>query len=216
LVALEPLGDRALLARFASEADAANWAAGVRAAHWTGIVDVVLAYETAAVFADPDALDLAELENKLRTLTPASAGELKGSLVKLPVLYDGEDLSDVADRLGLKPDEVINLHSGQEYTVFAIGFRPGYPYAGYLPRALSGLPRRESPRLHVPAGSVGIVGRQTGVYPEPSPGGWHLIGRTPLRIVNLEQTHFPIRAGDRLRFVPIDADEFNARLGEEL
>ena len=100
--------------------------------------------------------------------------------------------------------------------MFAIGFLPGFPDAGYLPEGLGGLPRREPPRLRVPAGSVAIAGRQTGVYPGESPGGWHLIGRTPLRIVDVERGRFPIRAGDRLRFVPIDAGEFAARRGEPL
>ena len=87
--------------------------------------------------------------------------------------------------------------------MFAVGFLPGFPYAGYLPDALSGLGRRAAPRVRVPAGSVAIAGRQTGVYPSESPGGWHLIGRTPLRIVDVEGGHFPIRAGDRIRFRPI-------------
>jgi allophanate hydrolase subunit 1 len=83
-----------------------------------------------------------------------------------------------------------------------------------LPPALSGLPRRESPRERVPVGSVAIAGRQTGVYPESSPGGWHLLGRTPSRIVDLEEGYFPIRAGDRIRFEPIGPAEFEARRGE--
>jgi KipI family sensor histidine kinase inhibitor len=141
---------------------------------------------------------------------------LDGKLVELPVLYDGPDLAEVSERLGRTPAEVIALHSGAVYHVFAIGFRPGFPYAGYLPRELSGLPRRDSPRTRVPAGSVALVGRQTGVYPEVSPGGWHLLGRTPLAIVDIEHGHFPIRAGDQLRFVPINPEQFTARLGEVL
>jgi KipI family sensor histidine kinase inhibitor len=112
--------------------------------------------------------------------------------------------------------EFIATHSDPEYQVFAVGFRPGFPYAGYLPDRLSGLARRDSPRVRVPAGSVAIAGRQTGIYPDESPGGWHLIGRTPLRIVDLERGYFPIRAGDRLRFVPIDRHEFESRQGEIL
>jgi KipI family sensor histidine kinase inhibitor len=92
----------------------------------------------------------------------------------------------------------------------------GFPYAGYLPRELSGLPRRDEPRLQVPAGSVAIAGRQTGIYPRESPGGWHLLGRTPLRIVDPEHECFPIRAGDRIRFQPIQLKEFEARRDEQL
>src|SRR5205823_7967395 len=110
----------------------------------------------------------------------------------------------------------IARHAGRDYDVFAVGFQPGFPYAGYLPDALSGLSRRDVPRVRVPAGSVAIAGRQTGVYPAESPGGWHLLGRTPLRIVDLERGHFPIRAGDRLRFEPIDAAGFAAPRGGPL
>lgn len=217
MIALGPLGDRAFLARFATEEEAAGWVAAVRACHWPGIGDVVLAYHTAAVYADPDRIDLDDLEARLRRLSAGkragTGGREVGRLIRLPVLYDGEDLRDVSLKLSLTDAEVIALHSGEEYRVFAIGFLPGYPYAGYLPPALSHLARRESPRAVVPAGSVAIAGRQTGVYPEASPGGWHLIGRTPLRIVDIERGYFPIRAGDRLRFDPIDPDEFAATRG---
>ena len=98
----------------------------------------------------------------------------------------------------------------------AVGFLPGFPYAVELPEPLAGLPRREPPRTRVPAGSVAIAGRQTGIYPVDSPGGWHLIGRTPLRIADPSREHFPIRAGDRLRFVPIDDGRFAALEGRLL
>lgn len=213
---LGPLGDRAFLARFATENDAARWALAVRKQAWPGVTDVVLANQTAAVFADPSRVDLHRLEADLRQIEPAEIPRTESRLVRVPVLYDGEDLVEVAAQLGLTTDEVGAMHSGQEYRVYAIGFLPGFPYAGYLPDELSGLARRAVPRLRVPGGSVAIAGRQTGVYPGPSPGGWHLIGRTPLRIVDLEQNHFPIRAGDRIRFDPIDLAEFNARRGESL
>jgi KipI family sensor histidine kinase inhibitor len=213
---IEPLGDRAFLARFADEAAAAGWAETVRAAAPAGVLDIVLAYDSAAVYADPDAVDLEALEAWLRGVRAAPADATTGRLVRLPVLYDGEDLAEVAARVGLSVAEVIARHSGRDYRVFAIGFLPGYPYAGDLPDELAGLPRRDSPRVRVPAGSVGITGRQTGVYPQESPGGWHLLGRTPLRIVDVQRGRFPIRAGDRLRFVPIDEAEFRARRGELL
>jgi KipI family sensor histidine kinase inhibitor len=129
------------------------------------------------------------------------------------VLYDGEDLTGIAIQRGLAPSAVIAAHCGIEYTVEAVGFLPGFPYAGVLPDILRGLPRRASPRVAVPAGSVAIAGRQTGIYPGESPGGWHLLGRTPLRIVDLKSAHFPIQPGDRLRFQPIGPDEFEIRRG---
>jgi KipI family sensor histidine kinase inhibitor len=216
MIALVPLGDRAWLARFATEDQAARWGESIRSRNLPGVVDVVTAYQTVGVFADPDRVELDRLAGRLEALEPAPAGEPVGRLVTIPVLYDGDDLPDVAQRLGMTEPEVIAAHGGRDYRVFALGFRPGFPYAGYLLEALCGLPRRASPRVRVPAGSVAIVGRQTAVYPSETPGGWHLIGRTPLRIVDVERARFPIRAGDRLRFVPIDRDAFEARRGELL
>jgi KipI family sensor histidine kinase inhibitor len=213
---LEPLGDRAYLARFAAESTAGGWAAAVRDRHCRGVTDVVLAYRSVAVFADPEQVDLRELESRLRAIAPAAEAVRRGKRVVIPVLYDGADLDAVAARLGLSQDQVIDGHSRVEYDVLAIGFLPGFPYAGYLPPALAGLPRRDAPRVRVPPGSVAIAGRQTGIYPVESPGGWHLLGRTPLRIADPDQAYFPIRAGDRIQFQPIPANEFEARRHERL
>ena len=128
---------------------------------------------------------------------------------RIPVWYGGDDLGEVARAIGATEAEVVALHSRQEYRVFAIGFQPGFPYAGYLPERLSGVPRRSSPRVRVPAGSVAIAGRQTGIYPGPSPGGWHLLGQTPCRVVDVEAGVFPIEPGDALRFEPIPREEFD-------
>ena len=215
-IALEPLGDCAFLAQFAAERTAAGWAAAVRDRGWPGVTDVVLAYRAVAIFADPEQVDLLDLESRLRALAPAEGSARQGKLMTIPVLYDGADLDAVATRVRLSPDQVIDLHCGVEYDVFAIGFLPGFPYAGYRPHDLSGLPRRAAPRRSVPAGSVAIAGRQTGIYPRESPGGWHLLGRTPLCIADPDAGHFPIRAGDRIRFVPISPAEFEARRHEPL
>jgi KipI family sensor histidine kinase inhibitor len=213
---LKPLGDRAFLAHFTTEAAAVAWAAAVRDRHWPGVIDVVLAYQTAAVFADPEQIDLVDLESRLRIVTPSGQTRGAGKTLVIPVLYDGADLLDVAARLALSADDVIALHCQVEYDVFAIGFLPGFPYAGYLPPALAGLARRDSPRLRVPAGSVAIAGRQTAIYPVDSPGGWQLLGTTPLCIADLESGYFPIRAGDRIRFEPISPSEFEGRRSERL
>lgn len=213
---LEPLGDRAFLARFSTENAARSWAAAVRGMALDGIDDVVLAYRSTAVFADPERCDLDALERMLRALEPNLDAEAAGTRHVVPVLYDGPDLAQVAAALGLSVGEVIDRHAGLDYVVFAVGFLPGFPYAGYLPPELSGLARRDEPRLEVAAGSVAIAGRQTGVYPSKSPGGWHLLGRTPLRIADPEAGRFPIRAGDAIRFQPIDRREYEARLHERL
>jgi KipI family sensor histidine kinase inhibitor len=211
---LEPLGDRALLARFATEDQAARWGDALRRAAWPDVVDVVTAYRTVGVFVRPGATDLDQLADRLTRLDESAGDDRTGRLVCIPVLYDGEDLSDVARRLGLTPAEVIAAHAGTDYRVYAIGFQPGFPYAGDLPPRLAGLERRASPRPRVPAGSVAIVGRQTAVYPAASPGGWHLIGRTPLRIADVRLGRFPIRPGDRLRFIPVGPEEFETRRGD--
>ncbi len=176
----------------------------------------MLAYRSAAVFVDPDEADLDALESRLGALEAGAEAAGEGRLVVVPVLYDGPDLEPVASRLGLGSPEVIALHTAVVYDVFAIGFLQGFPYAGYLPQELSGLARRDEPRLKVPAGSVAIAGRQTGIYPRESPGGWHLLGRTPLRIADAELGFFPIRAGDRIQFQPIELKEFEARRDEQL
>ena len=209
---LEFLGDRAVLARFASEAEAAAWAHAVRAAHLPGVLDVCLAYATAAVHGDPDRVD--DWDAWADRLRAVEVGEDRdradGRVLRIPVWYGGADLDDVARAIGATPSEVVGLHSGRDYRVFAVGFQPGFPYAGYLPDRLAGLPRRPSPRARVPAGSGAIAGRQTGVYPGESPGGWHLLGRTPCRIVDLAAGVFPIEPGDLIRFEPIDRGEFDA------
>jgi KipI family sensor histidine kinase inhibitor len=216
MVALEPLGDRAFLAQFATEAEAARWVSSVRSRAVEGITDLVLAYRSAAVHVDPDHADLGKVESELASIEPGPASATEGRHRVIPVLYDGSDLGMVSSRLGLDIADVIALHASMVYTVFAIGFLQGFPYAGYLPRALSGLPRRDEPRLSVPAGTVAIAGRQTGIYPRESPGGWHILGRTPLLIADADSGYFPIRAGDRIQFEPIDLREFEARLNERL
>jgi inhibitor of KinA len=143
----------------------------------------------------------------------AVVSEPADAAVMLPVCYGGEwgaDLATVAAHCGISAAEVIALHSGASYRVYAIGFVPGFPYLGGLPAAL-GMPRRATPRTRVPAGSVGIGGAQTGVYPMATPGGWHLIGRTPVELFRPEASR-PCRlsVGDRVRFQPISPEEFAA------
>ncbi len=134
-------------------------------------------------------------------------------LVEIPVCYGGEygqDLEDVAALHAIAPEKVITLHGGSEYAVYFLGFVPGFAYLGELPEGLV-TPRLAVPRRSVAPGSVGIAGRQTGVYPLTTPGGWRLIGRTPLAMFERDRGSL-LRVGDRVRFVSISAEEF-ARLG---
>jgi inhibitor of KinA len=132
-------------------------------------------------------------------------------LVKIPVCYGGEygaDLKDVAELHELAEDAAIDLHTSTDYIVYFLGFAPGFAYLGELPKALV-TPRLATPRRSVPAGSVGIAGSQTGVYPITTPGGWRLLGRTPLKMFQLDRAEMSLLSiGDRVRFVPISREQF--------
>jgi inhibitor of KinA len=134
----------------------------------------------------------------------------KARVVEIPVVYGGEfgpDIEFVAEHNGLSIEEVIRLHAGAAYTVYMLGFTPGFAYLGGMPEAIA-TPRLETPRTLVPAGSVGIAGAQTGIYPIATPGGWRLIGRTPLELFDPEgDPPTLLRAGDKVRFVPISEEE---------
>ena len=135
----------------------------------------------------------------------------------IPICYEMQhDLARVCEHTRLSADDVIRLHTAAPFTVYAVGFVPGFPYLGYLPAELCGVPRLASPRVRVEPGSVGLTGRQTGIYPLPRPGGWNLIGQTPLVVVNVADGFFPLRVGDAVRFTRIDAAEFRRLEGERL
>jgi inhibitor of KinA len=220
MTSLVPLGDRALLAYFAAEDAAGRFAARVRRHNSPWLTDVVQAYASVAVFFDLDRIGSEEAADLLRRWEAEDAGpeeSVSGTLHHIPCCYDlGPDLDRVARHGGLDHEEVIRLHAGTEYTVYAIGFCPGFPYMGYLPGPLCGVPRLEEPRLSVPVGSVGLTGRQTGIYTEKRPGGWNLIGRTPLCLVDVAAGYFPLRTGDRVRFIRVDEDEFRRLEGRRL
>lgn len=167
---------------------------------------------------ESDLDDLCELKTLISGVlnTPPPIETVSGKIFLVPCCYGmGPDLQEAAQTLKLTQKDLIRLHSGTQYTIYAVGFQPGFPYAGWLPPELTGLPRRGSPRTRVEPGSVGITGRQTGIYPCASPGGWNLIGVTPCKLVDLERGWFAFAPGDRIRFVPIDATEFAQLQGSE-
>jgi KipI family sensor histidine kinase inhibitor len=205
-----PFGDRAFRVSHRSSAEASAWAEAVRREAIPGVVDVVPAYETVAILVDPEQGGLDDACQRLRSIEIEELVSRTPRTVIVPAAYDGPDLVEVASRLGLSVPTVIAEHSSREYQVNAIGFRPGFPYLEALAPPLRGLPRRDQPRTDVPAGSVAIVGRQTAIYPERSPGGWHLIAQTPISLVNLQAGWFAFRVGDLVRFRPIDREEFEA------
>jgi inhibitor of KinA len=218
---IEPLGDRAVQAVLGGAPDEATrrriLAASerVRADRLPGVVECVNGFTSLTLHYDPAVLSPERLEDSLRCLFAGlDEGEgAEGRVVEIPVCYGGEwgpDLAEVAALHGMPEAGVIELHAAGDYRVHMVGFLPGFPYLGGLHPALH-TPRRSSPRTAVPAGSVGIGGGQTGVYPAESPGGWQLIGRTPLRLFDARRDPPALlRAGDRVRFVAIDAAAFRA------
>lgn len=183
-----------------------------------GVVEIIPTYRSLLILYDPFLTDPPQLEEALLRLEERlSEIEIPPpKTVEIPVCYGGEfgpDLEFVAQSHGLSPEEVIRLHSEPVYQVYMIGFTPGFPFLGGLPKILH-TPRRETPRTRVPAGSVGIANDQTGIYPIESPGGWQLIGRTPLKIFDPKRSNpFLLKAGDLLKFKPISPDEYR-RLAE--
>jgi inhibitor of KinA len=216
---LQPLGDQAVLASFESETEALRWSVAVRRLSPDWLVDVVSAYRTVAVYFNLDRTTLAPVLQALDAVDPAGLTEVcvESRLHVVPCCYDFPlDLPRIAEATGVSVEEIIGLHSATEYTVYAIGFCPGFPYLGYLPEPLCGVPRLPAPRLRVEAGSVGLTGRQTGIYTETRPGGWNLVGRTPLELVCVADDYFPLSTGDRVRFVRIDESDFRRLRGQRL
>jgi KipI family sensor histidine kinase inhibitor len=193
-------GEAAVLAEVDDLATVHRLLAAVRGAALPGVVDVVPGYRTLLVtVSSPLHLDRVRAALPRLPLPPADAAV--GRTVELPVQYDGEDLAEVTRRTGLTAEQVVRRHTAPDYLVAFLGFTPGFPYLVGLDPALH-VPRRATPRLRVPAGSVGLAGSQTGVYPAASPGGWQLIGRTDRVLFDPAREPPALLApGDRLRFV---------------
>lgn len=231
---ITPLGDNALVLELGTAIDEsthrrvqAAWRA-LAAAPLPAVRELVPAYTTVTVFYDPwaavqagaPALGMADWLGGLvreRLKNPPKMEKAKPRVVDVPVCYGGEhgpDLARVAAQAKLSPEEVIKRHAKAEYLVHLIGFAPGFPYLGGLPKELH-TPRHAKPRMSVPPGSVGIGGGQTGIYPLATPGGWNLIGRTPRRVFRPEQNPpVLLAAGDRVKFRSITPAEF-AQLEEK-
>lgn len=179
-----------------------------------GLVEYVPAYTSVTFFYDPLLISYTDILKNLQEMLEEITLEdplSSGTIIDIPVLYgadSGPDLESVAEHCRLTVPELIALHTEPEYLVHMIGFAPGFPYLGGMNKALE-TPRRDQPRAMVPAGSVGIAGQQTGVYPIATPGGWQIIGRTPLKLFDLDRV-MPalLKSGDRLRFSAITEIEF--------
>ncbi len=234
-----PLGDSALIVRVRERFEDApdqtltevlRTFRRLQGAAIPGVIELAPAYTTVAVFFDPIVLANAApkpdqaldwLTERVREVVAAGADRGRrvrstksdARLVEIPVCYDPEfalDLDHVASQAKLTPTKVVDLHSRAEYRVSCIGFVPGFPFLTGLPKELA-TPRRATPRKEIPAGSVAIGGVQTGIYPLRSPGGWNVIGRTPLHLFDPEKTPAAfLSAGDRVRFRAITREEFKA------
>jgi KipI family sensor histidine kinase inhibitor len=213
-VRFDPLGDSALLLTFGDGIDPAindrvhHLAGLLGRGDLPGLLGLVPSYAALAVHFDPLVWDHAALARELGRLEAAPGDPVPPRTVVIPVRYggaSGPDLGEVAAHCGLSEAEVVARHSAPLYRVHFLGFAPGFPYLGGLDPALA-TPRRDTPRTAVPMGSVGIAGSQTGIYPLETPGGWRLIGRTPLTLFD-PQREPPclLRAGDLLRFEPLEA-----------
>lgn len=223
-----PLGDTALTIELGSARDSGTSALvlafderirdAVARGQLPGLIECVPCFRSLTVHLDPLATTPAETAARLLPLVPREgAGHRPGRRWRLPVCYQGDcapDLADVAVRTGLTPEDVIGRHSGRRYDVYMLGFLPGFGFLGDVEPVLN-LPRRAEPRTRVPAGSVAIAIGMTAIYPYESPGGWHLLGRSPVLLFDLRRTEPALFApGDTVVFAPVDRAEFD-RLATE-
>jgi len=211
--------DHTLLVRFSREISAeANNAAlrlmrRVDRSPLDGILDVAPAYGSLMVRFDPRRLAHPDVEAYLRNLSARDGGEdaIEPRVIDVPVVYGGEygpDLAGTAALCQVSAERLVELHASISYRVYFLGFSPGFAYLGEVPEQIAA-PRLSVPRREVPAGSVGIAGRQTGVYPSATPGGWRIVGRTPLRMFDARRDPMSlVTPGDRVRFHPIASAEF--------
>ncbi|BFP43389.1 5-oxoprolinase subunit PxpB [Flavobacteriaceae bacterium GF1] len=223
-ITVKPFGDTAILMEWPQKVDEAilndiigfqEFLKTVLEAKWV----MVPSYNSLTLICQNSDFEFTGFKDKLLEWYAAPRAEfsLKRNLWKLPVCYDldfGLDLETTAQKLVISVEELVQRHTSHRYTVYSIGFLPGFMYLGGLPKNLE-TKRRASPRLHVAKGSVGLAGKQTGIYPQDSPGGWNIIGRCPVPMFNLNRKE-PcfINVGDQIQFVPIERATFDLKIIE--
>jgi inhibitor of KinA len=218
---LLPLGDSALVVTFGDEIDEAThfevraFSDHLAAQPPEAMIEHIPAFTSVTVLYDPIRSGYEDFAGEIQALiedTPKEHSEMRARTVEIPVCYGGDlgpDLDFVASHNGLTTDEVIAIHCGPTYPVYMIGFAPGFPYLGGMSAKIAA-PRRDAPRERIPAGSVGLAGKQTGIYPIETPGGWQVIGRTPLRLFRPDENPPSLlRAGDRVRFNSVDRADYD-------
>lgn len=233
-IQIDPLGDSALVVQFADEVNEEShekvmgFIRALEKDPFEGFLEAVPTYTNVTVFYNPllikkDGDQQQTVFENVRSTIENYISQNDGytnkqsNTVEIPLLYGdefGPDLEYVAENNHLSIEEVIQIHSKNDYLVYMIGFTPGFPFLGGMDERIEA-PRKETPRTAIPAGSVGIAGKQTGIYPFESPGGWQIIGRTPVDLF-LPENNPPtlIKPGDHLRFVPIDQEEYMKRKEE--
>ncbi len=212
-------GDKGLVIEFGNEISEAvnkkvrNLYLAVKKSQTAGIFEMIPTYRSLLIQYNPIEIEIDRLKEKLMEIEEAldSIDIPKPRILEIPTIYGdefGEDLDFVAEHNGISKKEVINIHSSVDYLIYMLGFTPGFPYLGGMSEKIAA-PRLKTPRTKIPAGSVGIAGKQTGIYPIESPGGWQLIGRTPLKLYDPKsETPIILQAGDYIRFKPIDRYEY--------
>jgi inhibitor of KinA len=218
-------GDRALIVEFGDEIDPVTNSrvralqASLQNCHLPGLLESTVSYRSLLIIYDPLIVGFEELTTRVQAAErdAVSLPILPSRKLVIPTLYGGDagpDIAYVASHNKLRIEDVVSLHCSVEYLVYMIGFTPGFPYLGGMPAEIAA-PRLDVPRRSVPPGAVGIAGNQTGIYPTSSPGGWRLIGRTPLRLYEPSKPDpVLLRAGDTIRFRPISDSEFQAIVNE--
>lgn len=213
-----PLGDSAILLKFDQKIDpdinqkVVSVVNSLTSNPIKGVTGWIPAYCSLMVSYDPMVIHYDQLESQLEEMSSAPSGPAKAPReFNIPVCYGGEfgvDLEEVSKETSLSIKEIIDIHTSTQFRVYMLGFIPGFVYMGSIPPELN-CSRKTTPRLKVPSRSVGLAGQQTGIYPTEAPGGWRIIGRTPVNIIDLSQTNpFLFEAGDSIRFNSIDQDEY--------
>lgn len=214
-----PAGDKSLVMEFGNSispkinAKIRNMVEALDEAELMGIMEIIPTYRSILIIYEPLIIKYKELIDSLKKMEKSlgNTGSGEARIVELPTVYGGEygpDIEFVAEHNNLTTEEVIKIHSSTDYLLYMLGFTPGFGYLGGMSDEIE-TPRLQVPRTKIPAGSTGIAGKQTGIYPIDSPGGWQLIGRTPVRLYDpLSDPPVLLNAGDLVRFVPVDEEEY--------
>lgn len=213
-------GDKGILVEFGESIDpeinarVRSLAASVKENSPDGIIEIIPTYRSLLFIYDPARISFEKMKQYIRTIESSqdSSVQEKTQVVEIPVCYGdefGPDMDTVRASAALTENEVISLHTKPEYLIYMVGFTPGFPFLGGLHEKLH-TPRLKTPRSLVPEGSVGIANNQTGMYPVESPGGWQIIGRTPLRLFDpFRKNPFLYKAGDKIKFIAVSREEYN-------